>query len=288
MAFYTASNAAIQRRRKIPASENARLSRLNFLFEHICLTVKTALVCLAFLVWLVAVSTDYWVVVIGDGVAGTPGILIKEIPSGHPIVSAANTQTGSHLAFLWSYSGLWRHCEVTTQAFNVTADERDFQIDPDVSRHVTSCRHHSFTATSSSKDEVQGHLSQGHPSQPSKDFVKAELCFVVVVLILMTLAVAFSVYALVHPRYMYKRVAGSLHLITSVTLIVLFGLVRSSEHLAHHQTHPHLLEKSRHFYGYSLLLAVAVLIVFLSAGFAFLCLSKKRRDLLYDSDVNLK
>ena len=87
-------------------------------------------------------------------------------------------------------------------------------------------------------EEIRPGYHQGHPSQPSKDFVKAELCFVVVVLILMTLAVTFSVYALVHPRYMYKRVAGSLHLITSVTLIVLFGLVRSSEHLAHHQVHP--------------------------------------------------
>ena len=94
-------------------------------------------------------------------------------------------------------------------------------------------------------EEIRPGYHQGHPSQPSKDFVKAELCFVVVVLILMTLAVAFSVYALVHPRYMYKRVAGSLHLITSVTLIVLFGLVRSSEHLAHHQVHP--LAQKTHF-----------------------------------------
>ena len=78
------------------------------------MVVMTALVCLAFLVWLVAVSTDYWVVVIGDGVAGTPGILIKEIPSGHPIVSAANTQTGmpNHSAtrqrsIVGNFVGVW-------------------------------------------------------------------------------------------------------------------------------------------------------------------------------------
>ena len=146
-------------------------------------------------------------------------------------------------------------------------------------QHVQSCHdYHSFSSTNPVLEDLR----------PSVEFVNAELTVVAVVLALMFLAVAFSIYALRHPRYIFKRVAGALHLLTSITLIVLFGLVRSDEHLAHHKTHLEILERSQHFYGVSLMLGVTVLIIFMSAGFAFLCLSKKRRDLLYDTDMNLK
>ena len=253
---------AAARRRKLPAAETPREAKFNVLFEHTCLVVMTAMVCLAFVIWLVAVSTDYWVIVI----AGSKGILLDS--------------ASKQLVFLWSYSGLWRRCDIITEALNLTGV--DFDIDTQPEKHFKRCHHHTFSppVAPTAKDSVGG---------ASIDFVQAELTIVVIVLVLMTMAVAFSVYALVHPRYMYKRVAGFLHFITSVTLVVLFGLVRSSEHLAHHQTiHPEVLEHSKHYFGYSLLLGVTVLFIFISAGFAFVCLSKKRRDLLYDSGVNLK
>ena len=254
---------AIPRRQK-PPEEDALTTRFNFLFEHSCLTIITSLVCLAAVGWLAAVSTDFWVVVVG----GMNGILLSD-------------EDSPALVFLWSYSGLWRRCDVFTNAQNLTVDRDDgsnYTVDANPASHVTHCHHHLFLA--SNPADADG--------RPSTDFVRAELTVVIVVLVLMALAVGFSVYALVHPRYMYKRVAGALHIITAVTLTVLLGLVKSSGHLAHHNTHPKILETSQHYYGYSYLLAVTVLLIFMSAGSTFICYSKKRRDLLYDADMVLK
>jgi hypothetical protein len=46
------------------------------------------------------------------------------------------------------------------------------------------------------------------------------------------MAVAFSLYSLLHPRYMFKRLAGVLHVITTVTTLVVVELVKSDNHVS--------------------------------------------------------
>ena len=53
---------------------------------------------------------------------------------------------------------------------------------------------------------------------------------VILVIVIMSLAIGFSVYALRYPRYMYKRVAAALHAFTAITLFVIIELVKSGGH----------------------------------------------------------
>ena len=52
------------------------------------------------------------------------------------------------------------------------------------------------------------------------DFLRAEVAVVVLVIAMIFVAASFSLYSLVHPRYMFKRLAGFLHIMTTVTLLV--------------------------------------------------------------------
>ena len=54
-----------------------------------------------------------------------------------------------------------------------------------------------------------------------ENLVPIEMAFVIIVLLLISLSCGFSIYSLYHPRYMFKRVASGLHLLTAVMLIVL-------------------------------------------------------------------
>ena len=63
-----------------------------------------------------------------------------------------------------------------------------------------------------------------------KNLMPTEIAFVIIVLLLISLSCAFSTYSLYHPRYMYKRVAGGLHLLTAAMLIVLIEMVESEGH----------------------------------------------------------
>ena len=82
-----------------------------------------------------------------------------------------------------SFSGLWKRCD-----FFLGQPEPECQ------------NHNEFLAESGSDDD---------------DFLRAEAAFVVIVIGMIFMAVAFSLYSLVHPRYMFKRLAGYLHIITS-------------------------------------------------------------------------
>jgi hypothetical protein len=64
------------------------------------------------------------------------------------------------------------------------------------------------------------------------DFLRAEAAFVIIVIGMIFMAVAFSLYSLVHPRYMFKRLSGFLHIITTVTTLVVIELVKSGSHVS--------------------------------------------------------
>lgn len=63
------------------------------LFERRVLMIVTLVTGLGAITWLVAISTDYWTVVVANE---DRGFILN------------NTQ----IDFLWSHSGLWRRCDV--------------------------------------------------------------------------------------------------------------------------------------------------------------------------------
>ena len=117
---------------------------------------------------------------------------------------------------------------------------------------------------------------------------------VIMVLLLISLSCAFSIYSLYHPRYMFKRVAGGLHALTAIMIIVLIeGLVKSEGHRQqHHEEFESLrlevADNFQHYYGYSYLMAWITFIISILAFVAFFFLSKKRKHSCHDLETQLK
>lgn len=121
------------------------------------------------------------------------------------------------------------------------------------------------------------------------EFMKAEVCLCAVVVALVLLAQGFSIYSLLHPRYTYKRVAASLHLMTAITLLILMEMVKSETHLSQHDIDgASVLKHSTVYFGFSYLLSWVVFILFLMASVAFFIGSRKRKRLPFDFETSLK
>ena len=81
--------------------------------------------------------------------------------------------------------------------------------------------------------------------------------------------------------------AGGLHLLTAIMLIVLIEMVKSEGHLnQYHETFEN--KKYQHYYGLSYLMAWITFIISVLASVAFFVWSKKRKHLAYDLETQLK
>ena len=267
--------------KKSQHEESPALARANFLFEHVALALMTAFACIGGIIWMVAIATDYWVITISS--------------SSQYLSQDEDTSHTNFDIFLWSYAGLWKRCDIFYEASlnstpplnNMTVSNSDY--------HKTVCNFH-LLSTSKSNDTSSGMAKEN--TQP-EDFIRAEMSVVILVIIIMTLALGFSVYALRYPRYMYKRVAAALHAFTAVTLFIIIELVKSGEHPGRHieniNSPGHEQEVIvnttilvNNYHGYSFLLAWTALLVFVSTAISFICMSGKRKNLLQDSDIVLK
>ncbi len=106
---------------------------------------------------------------------------------------------------------------------------------------------------------------------------------------------------------MYKRIAGSLHLLSGALVITVQSMATSHQHLTHGQEEDVAslnateVLTSRHrgpcrlcftmfvqvYYGYSYLLSWVVWILYLTAGVSFFIGSRKRKMLSYDYETVL-
>ncbi len=84
--------------------------------------------------------------------------------------------------------------------------------------------------------------------------------------------------------------AAAVHLLTACMIFVVIELVESEGLLRSHEAdfEVDVIAKSRHFFGYSYLLAWVVFILFIMAGVAFFAWSKKRKHLNHDLETTLK
>ena len=260
--------------------ENPAIARANFLFEHVALAMMTAFACVGGLIWMVAIATDYWVISISSSIEH----LIHNIDE--------NSSLQHSDIFLWSYSGLWRRCDIFYQQSSQPLDSdtnSTRNIISNIANHITRCDYHSLSKTNNNNSSDLQDVVQ------ASDFIHAEISVVILVVIIMTLALGFSVFALRYPRYMYKRVAAALHAFTAITLFVIIELVKSAEHPGYIESSkkldPHISNKTiqvQNYHGYSFLLAWTALLVFVSTAISFVCMSGKKKNLLQDSEIVLK
>ena len=132
------------------------------LLERNLLAWMTGITGLGLVLWVVSLSTHYWLV----GVS--------------PIT---NLTTVPHV--VWSYSSLWEVCRVERRTYSDLV--------------VIQCRNHLVSAED---EDIVGQ-------------VRTELILSGVSILLMVMGMGFSSYSLLHPKYVYKRLAAALHLITA-------------------------------------------------------------------------
>jgi len=108
-------------------------------------------------------------------------------------------------------------------------------------------------------------------------YTRAEIGFSVISLLLMVIDIAFSIYALNHVRYMYRRVAGILFCITASTIFVVNQVFDHSIDYEQHflqERHP---KGAKYTFGFSIYLSYSAFAIFIVAGIVFIYASKKRK-----------
>ncbi len=146
-----------------------------------------------------------------------------------------------------------------------------------------------LTTNATTSECVWHHARRGVTDEEDvKDFMRAELALCVITVLLIFMSAGFSVYSLLHPRYTFKRIAGAVHVLVGLMLIVLMEMVKSEAHLAAHRVGlaGKVLAASGVWYGYSYLLSCVVCLIFFVAALAFFANSRKRKMLPFDLETN--
>ncbi|XP_054719183.1 voltage-dependent calcium channel gamma-8 subunit-like [Uloborus diversus] len=235
----TRKASAMQRIRKRVANRDPAAV---LVFERKLLVAATAGLILAFILWTVAVSTDFWFHVSSSD--GTPIYM---------------NRTNSF--FVRSHSGLWTICKYIHANGTLT------------SLASKNCHNHRLFPTTE--------FLQKNPEvdRTILDYTRTETAFAIISFCLIAMGFGFSVYTFKEPRYMFKRLAGVVHFISAGAVLVVIEVVVNSvqyEEQFLQDRHP---KGAIWSYGYSFAVAWMTFVVLVACGATFLiCSGKKKGD----------
>lgn len=220
--------------------------------EQKVLRVTIGFTLLASLILIVAIATDYWLILT---VIGKPHTM----------------KTGNLL--LGSHSGLWRSC-------------LDIQ-EIDSTDTITNCTNLFDLIEDAEKAKKQKETITGGPGLLLA-YAKSYVGVAFVSLLFLVLAHIFAIWAQKNQRYVIKRIAAVLLAITAVCVLVSIQVLENSTESKEQYTEKIERLESRslaHSYGFSYVLAWIPVVVFAAAALVFLLTSKKRVGQEIDGDV---
>lgn len=194
---------------------------------------------------LVSISTDYWVEII--------------IPQGQ-----YRNSSGGYV--LKHHSGLWRICRTELDNRTLPAIKRDY------------CTRVKLFA---SQEED---LKDPEIDQFIQHYSRSETAFAVISVALMALGIIFSVYAVKEPRYMFKRLAGTLHIMTAICILVCAEVLINSVNYESENLPARHPEGAYIRYGASFVLVWIVLVIFVVAAIINFYYGRKRKGDRAESD----
>ncbi|GAV01704.1 hypothetical protein RvY_12372 [Ramazzottius varieornatus] len=224
----------------LPAANNIAPSQ-HLSFQRKCLLAASSSTVIGLILMLVAVCTDYWLIVINPG--------------------------GTYLSHdkLWrmaSHSGVWRICNI------------DFRNETHPFRIDTQCQRHILFPSDVESDQMKHDFDQN-----SLNYTRSEVAFSTLALILMVVGQCLAFYSLDEdsPFLWYRRVTALLHLTSATCVLVCIEVLVSS--VSYEQAHlpfRHPAASVSHF-GFSFVLACVACAAFYVAGLVFAFFSRKRR-----------
>lgn len=227
------------------ACSTGKTKEEQLIFEKRLLLGFTALTLLGYLMEIIAVSTDSWLLFYIEG-----GLF----------------QEGTEKYLQRVYSGLWRICKV----------ERTAQ--DDASTEVERCEYHDFFP--STKEII---LDEATDRQ-ILDYMRTGCAFSIITIILMFLVHLFAVYTIRRPRYTIKRLTALLYIMTAACIVVMNEVfIRTTEYGEQHLP-ARFPQGAEYEYGYSFVLSWIVFVFYIGAGIAFLFVSHKRKAKMGESD----
>jgi len=225
--------------------------------ERKVLRVTIGFNLLATLILIIALATDYW-------------LILTVIGKTHTM------KTGNEL--LGSHSGLWRTCldiEVVRGS-----EEESGEI-------ISNCTNLFDLMEDAEKAKKQKNTISGGPGV-LLDYAKSYVAFSFVALFFVILAHAFAFWAQANQRYVIKRVTAVLFAITAICVLVSIQVLENSTQSKENYTkNIERLDKDmlEHSFGFSYVLAWIPVAVFAGAALVFLFTSKKRMG--HDIDANI-
>jgi len=207
----------------------------------------TAMTVLGFLLEIIAVSTDSW--------------LLFYIENGL-------YQNGTNRFLHRVYSGLWRICKV------------EWKVKDDPSTEAERCEFHDFFPT---QREI---IYDESMDRQILDYMRTGCAFSIITIMLMALVHVFAIYTVRRPRYTIKRLTALLHLMTAACIVVMNEVFIRTTEYADQNLPKRIPEKAVHEYGYSFVLSWIVFVFYILAGLVFLFVSQKKKPKLEEYDPN--
>lgn len=193
----------------------------------------------ASLLWLIAISTNYWV--------------FWDLPPGEGVFRPA-TRT-----FLLSqYGGMWQICR--KERFNETSETSDY------------CTPINFYP---SEEEIE---RDPETDRPILNYRRAVTAVAIIGIIGTVIAIAFTWYSVRKPRYIFKRLAGCLLVGCAACILVAIEtfhsmIIYEKDHLP--ARYP---PQSTHYFGFSYGLAWFCFVLYVTASLVLFIYSRKKKD----------
>ncbi|XP_077285028.1 uncharacterized protein LOC143910435 [Arctopsyche grandis] len=284
------------------------------IFERRVLLGCTALIGLAIIIWITAVSTDHWYVVKGGHGIYVPSrnryfvsshsglwkvcrsILVtkeqsKDLAAGRTMTTSTTTTPSPAMNVSRSQINSTNSTHDTGPPSPMTAgDTKNLTVIADPPKRMAIPAGTRLDAESASK-MIPYRICKNNEIFPSEEKAKngsspdsaivhynrTEVSFAIISMFVMCMGFGFSIYTFLNPRYMFKRLAGGIHFISAATVMVVIQvLISSVDYLK--QMNVNLYPRSaKDSYGYSLYLAWLVLAINIFCGLAFMIYSRKRK-----------
>lgn len=212
--------------------------------ERRALLWATLAAMLGLFMWIICIGTEQWITVVA--------------PESGPVYV---NRTKSF--FFHANMGLFRMCRTTAPAMpNGTPGAKE-----------SSC---SFFSVFPSEEAIRQDMEI---DRTILEYTRSEVAFCTLSLVMLLMAIGFSVYTFKEHRYMFKRLAGGVHFISAGVMMVVMEVENNSATYEERYLSSRLPKGCRWNFGFSYYFSWITFCLYVVIGLTFIVCSRKRKGL---------